>query len=166
MLRIPLRFMRKVFTNRESPWAKKDHDEAISIHAEDQIDPLYRKLNYQWRHALELKQNYRERRLEREKSLEKIPEQESKLVVHSFAPSPTVVLPRDDQLFAVLKISGLQHKVTKDDTVIIDKLPYDIGTQIVFDTVMLIGTPLYTVIGRPVIGEARVYASVEQQTLL
>ena len=46
-----------------------------------------------------------------------------------------------------------------------EKLPYDIGTQIVFDTVMLVGTPLFTLIGRPIISEAKVYVTVEQQTL-
>ncbi|OMJ93758.1 hypothetical protein SteCoe_3202 [Stentor coeruleus] len=165
MLRIPLRFMRSLFANRTTEWAKKDWKEVNEIHQESQIDPLYRKMKYKWQHPLELKKQYRERREEREKSLEKVPSQEGKLVIHSVTPIESVALPRDDQIFAVLKISGFQYKVTKDDLVMSEKLPYDIGQQIVFETVMLLGTPQYTLIGRPVVSNARVYATVEQQTL-
>lgn len=165
MLRIPLRFMRSLFANRTTEWAKKDWKEVNEIHQESQIDPLYRKIKYNWQHPLELKKQYRERRQEREKNLEKVPSQEGKLVIHSVTPIESVALPRDDQIFAVLKISGFQYKVTKDDLVISEKLPYDIGQQIVFDTVMLLGTPQYTLIGRPVVTNARVYATIEQQTL-
>lgn len=165
MLRIPLRFMRSVFTNRTSEWAKKDWKEVNEIHLENQIDPLYAKIKYRWQHPLELKKQYRERKKIRESSIVPVTDQESKLVVHSFSPVENVVLPRDDQIFAVIKIAGLQYKVTKDDTIIAEKLPYDIGTQVVFDSVMMIGTPQFTVIGRPVIGDAKVYVTVEQQSL-
>ena len=157
--------MRSIFANRTSDWSKKDWKEVNEIHLEDQIDPLYAKIKYRWQHPLELKKQYRERKIEREKSIGPIPEQESKLVVHSVTPIENVVIPTDKQIFAVLKISGLQYKVTKDDTIVAEKLPYDIGTQIVFDTVMLLGTPQFTVIGRPIINEAKVYVTVEQQTL-
>ncbi|OMJ72192.1 hypothetical protein SteCoe_29426 [Stentor coeruleus] len=165
MLRIPLRLMRSLFANRTTEWAKKDWKEVNEIHQESQIDPLYRKIKYQWQHPLELKKQYRERKQERENNIERVPTQEGKLVIHSVAPIESVVLPRDDQIFAVLKISGFQYKVTKDDLVMSEKLPYDIGQQVVFDTVMLLGTPQYTLIGRPIVNNARVYATIEQQTL-
>ena len=165
MLRIPLRLMKSVFANRVNEWATKDWKEVNDIHLESQISPLYTKLKYQWQHPLELKKQYRERKKIREEAISPAVEQPSKLVLHSFTPLESVDLPRDDQIFAVIKIAGLQYKVTKDDTIMAEKLPYDIGTQIVFDTVMLVGTPLFTLIGRPIISEAKVYVTVEQQTL-
>ena len=43
-----------------------------------------------------------------------------------------------------------------------DKLPYDIGTKVEFDSVLLVGTPSYSLIGRPVVETARVVAVVEE----
>lgn len=165
MLRIPFRLMRSAFKNRDSEWAKKDWKEVHEIHMEDQISRQYTKMNYIWQHPLELKQKYRERRKEREASIGNATEQESKFVVHAFEPVSSLPLPRDDQVFAVFSIAGIQYKVTKDDSVLSEKLDYDIGTQIAFDNVLLVGTPNYTIIGRPVIGDAKVYATVEQQVL-
>ena len=165
MLKILPRFMRSVFNGRTTDWAKKDLKEVHEIHLESQIDPLYAKLKYRWQHPLELKKQYKLRREEREKKIIPLPESDGKLVIHSEKPVESVILPRDDQLFAVLKIAGLQYKVTKDDTIIAEKLPYDIGTQVVFDSVLLLGTPQYTIIGRPLISDAKVYVTVEQQAL-
>lgn len=41
----------------------------------------------------------------------------------------------------------------------------DINTTLEFDKVLLVGSPDYTVLGRPFISDARVLATVEQQTL-
>lgn len=165
MFKASIRFMRSVFANRTTEWAQKDSKEALEIHLESQKNILYTKLKYKWQHPLELKKKYKERRIEREKNIEPMPSQDSKLVIHSTTPVDSIVLPRDDQIFVVFKIAGLQYKVTKDDTIIAQKLPYDIGTQISFDSVMLLGTPQYTLIGRPVINDAKVFVTVEQQTL-
>jgi large subunit ribosomal protein L21 len=165
MIKLQLRFMRSLFANRTSDWAKRDWKEVNEIHQESQIDPLYLKLKYRWQHPLELKKQYRARRAEREQSISPQPAQESKLVVHSFSPISQVTLPRDDQIFAVFKISGFQYKATKDDQIIAEKLPHEIGTQVVFDDVLLVGTPMYTIIGRPIVGNAKVYVTVEQHML-
>jgi large subunit ribosomal protein L21 len=165
MFKASIRFMRSVFANRTTEWAQKDSKEALEIHLESQKNILYTKLKYKWQHPLELKKKYKERRIEREKNIEPMPSQDSKLVIHSTTPVDSIALPRDDQIFVVFKIAGLQYKVTKDDTIIAQKLPYDIGTQISFDSVMLLGTPQYTLIGRPVINDAKVFVTVEQQTL-
>lgn len=165
MLRIPIRLLRSAFKNRDSEWAKKDWKEVHEIHREDQVSQQYTRMNYLWQHPLELKQKYKERRKIREESIEKVQNHECKTVLHSFQPVNEVPLPRDDQIFAVFTIAGSQYKVTKDDSILAEKLPYEIGTQVVFDNVALIGTPSYTIIGRPSVGNAKVYVTVEQQVL-
>lgn len=62
----------------------------------------------------------------------------------------------EDQIFDVIQFNGFQHKITKDDTLILDKINVDIGKIIVFDKVLLIGTPEYTSVGRPYITSATV----------
>jgi large subunit ribosomal protein L21 len=65
----------------------------------------------------------------------------------------------------VVTISGSQHKVMKDDLVLSNYLEgYDINDQVVFDGVMMIGTKDFTMIGRPWVTSAKVYATVEEQT--
>lgn len=71
-----------------------------------------------------------------------------------------------DTLFAIVDINNQQHKVIKDDVVMVNKLPHDIGTELVFDKVLLVGGATSTVIGRPIVATARVHAVVEEQTRL
>lgn len=119
----------------------------------------------QMRYPLELKKQHWEWKKICEKIIFPSSERPSKLVVHSFTPLESVALPRDDQVFTVLKISGLQYKVTKDDTIngwgitllyLVHRL-YSISDDL--------GTPQFTVIVRPIISEAKVYVTVEQQAL-
>ena len=78
-----------------------------------------------------------------------------KFVVHDV--KKEIALPAlEDQIFAVIQFNGFQHKITKDDTLILDKMDVDIGKVIVFDKVLLIGTPEYTSLGRPYVGSATV----------
>ncbi len=59
--------------------------------------------------------------------------------------------------FAVFQILGSQHKVTIDDVVIADKIEnIDIGQQLTFDEVFLVGQKDKTIIGRPVVPGAKV----------
>ena len=67
-------------------------------------------------------------------------------------------------MFAVLKIYNMQYKVTKDDRVMVEKLEYDVGQQIEFEEVLLVGTKDYTCIGRPTVKKAKILATVEEQT--
>jgi large subunit ribosomal protein L21 len=55
--------------------------------------------------------------------------------------------------------------VVKDDLLKIDKLDHPVGVQVSFDHVMLVGTPMYTMLGRPFVGASKVFATVEEQTL-
>ena len=54
--------------------------------------------------------------------------------------------------------------MTVDDTVVVDTLPYDVGSIIKFSDIMLVGTKDFTTIGRPFIGGAVVKFEVEEQT--
>ena len=53
----------------------------------------------------------------------------------------------------------------KDDILLANYLEsYDINEQIVFDSVLLVGSKEFTLLGRPVVKSAKVYATVEEQT--
>lgn len=53
----------------------------------------------------------------------------------------------------------------KDDIVLSNWLKdYDINDQVVFDGVLMIGTKDFTLLGRPNVNSAKVYATVEEQT--
>ena len=55
----------------------------------------------------------------------------------------------------------------KDDLILSNLLKdYDINEQIIFDGVLLIGTRDFTLLGRPFVGSARVFATVEEQSEL
>lgn len=165
MLKVTCRFFRNVFKGRKTPWSQKDFEETQSIHNEVMLNRTYQKFVHMWKHPLELKKLYRERRETREAQISPAPEEPPKLVVHSFAPVESIPLPRQDQIFAVLRINGFQYKVTQDDLLVTHRLPYDIGVKVEFDSVLLVGTPMYTLIGRPVVATAKVIASVEENTL-
>jgi large subunit ribosomal protein L21 len=90
--------------------------------------------------------------------------QEEKFVVHN-SEKEIAIPAKDENLFAVIHFKGLQHKVIKNDVIILEKIPLEVGQTFVFDKIMLIGTTDYTSLGRPYISSAKVLANVEQQTL-
>ncbi len=47
----------------------------------------------------------------------------------------------------------------------VEKLNYDIGDQICFDQIMMMAGKEFTVLGRPLLTNAKVFATVEQQCL-
>jgi len=69
-----------------------------------------------------------------------------------------------EQIFAVFRMANRQHKVMKDDRVMVEKIPYEVGTKICIDEVLMIGTKDYTAIGRPKVSAAKVFATVEECT--
>jgi len=81
----------------------------------------------------------------------------------------TSALPKLDmsEAFAVFKSSVMhQHKVTVGDLVQCEKLHRrEAGEKLVFGTVLLVGTKMFTIIGKPTVAYAKVKATVEQQTL-
>jgi large subunit ribosomal protein L21 len=71
--------------------------------------------------------------------------------------------PNPDQVFAVVRVKGLQYKVSKDDRVMCELLEdFEVGAQIELEDVLLVGTKDYTCVGRPVVSKARVFATVEE----
>jgi large subunit ribosomal protein L21 len=153
-----------IMQGRTTAWAQRDFQESKDIHSEVQLPQAYQKITYDWQHNLALKAKYRARREAREAQITPAPHQDPALVIHSFD-RPEVTQPRPDQIYAVVKIGGLQYKVAKDDSVMVEKLPHEVGSQVVFDQVFLLGSPTFTLVGRPVVGCAKVYATVEEQTL-
>lgn len=91
-------------------------------------------------------------------------EQQEKFVIHNPDLPVTVPAP-DEETFAIVNISGFQYKVMKDDLILANYLEgYDINQQVIFDGVLLVGTKEYTLVGRPFVKSAKVYATVEEQT--
>lgn len=66
-------------------------------------------------------------------------------------------------MFAVIELAGKQHKVLKDETIMVEKLEHEVGTKLVLDQVLLVGTKDYTSVGRPFVESAKVYVSIEEQ---
>ena len=80
---------------------------------------------------------------------------------------PITIPPKEEETFAVVVIGGSQHKVMKDDVLLANYLAeYDINDQVVFDGVLIVGTKEFTLLGRPSVNCAKVYATVEEQTEL
>jgi len=79
-------------------------------------------------------------------------------------PEEGITLPANpDETFAVIRIKGLQYKVSKDDRVMSELLEdFEVGTQIELEDVLLVGTKDYTCVGRPQVKSARVFATVEE----
>jgi large subunit ribosomal protein L21 len=66
--------------------------------------------------------------------------------------------------FAVIKTGGKQYKVSKGDSIKIEKLSdtAQIGDKITFDKVLLVDNGKDTTIGTPYILEAKVEATIEE----
>ncbi len=113
----------------------------------------------QWQKPLLRKQIQRERRLSN--PVEPKPAADEVLYVHH--PEQGILLPPNpEQIFAVVRIKGLQYKVTRDDRVMSELLDLEVGTQVELEDVLLVGTQDYTCIGRPNVKKARVLATVEE----
>lgn len=70
--------------------------------------------------------------------------------------------------FAVIKTGGKQYKVSKGDTLKIEKLlgSYKVGDKIVFDKVLLVDNGKDTTIGTPFISGAKVEATLVKSAKL
>eukprot|EP00933_Yihiella_yeosuensis_P012883 TRINITY_DN12223_c0_g1_i3.p1 TRINITY_DN12223_c0_g1~~TRINITY_DN12223_c0_g1_i3.p1 ORF type:complete len:374 (+),score=56.42 TRINITY_DN12223_c0_g1_i3:110-1231(+) len=89
--------------------------------------------------------------------------------------SPRPELPHPDdfdriksqEVFAIFKSNAHhQHKVTVGDLVQCEKLHRrEAGEKVVFGTVLLVGSKEFTILGKPTVPYAKVYATIEQQTL-
>lgn len=66
--------------------------------------------------------------------------------------------------FAVVRLGGTQYKVTHDDVIVAEKLDVAVGTTLILDEVLLVGSEAATVVGRPTIPNAKVICQIEEQT--
>lgn len=74
--------------------------------------------------------------------------------------------PRSAQggVFAAIIIGPRQFKVGPGDVLYTDRIPGEVNSEYVFDKVLLIGTLKWSIFGRPLIPNARVKATIEEQT--
>ena len=72
----------------------------------------------------------------------------------------------DHKIFAVIKFKGLQHKITKDDTIMLEKIDgLEVGDTFFFDNVLLVASDEYTSVGRPFVRSAKVLATIQEHSL-
>ena len=67
-------------------------------------------------------------------------------------------------MYAVVKTGGKQYRVTKDDTILVEKLDADEGQTVTLSDVMLLGDGDKVTVGNPVVANASVEAQVVNQT--
>ena len=67
-------------------------------------------------------------------------------------------------MYAVVKTGGKQYRVTKDDTILVEKLDVAEGAQITLNDVIMLGDGQKVTFGRPTIADASVEAMVMSQT--
>jgi large subunit ribosomal protein L21 len=80
-------------------------------------------------------------------------------VVRTPPPAP----PPPPTRFAVVALSGTQYKVAPDDLICVEKLELPVGATMEARRVLLVGEAQATIIGSPLIENALVRATVEEQ---
>ena len=63
-------------------------------------------------------------------------------------------------MYAVIQTGGKQYRVSEGDTIEVEKLPAEVGAEVLFDQVLLIGTEQDTRLGTPLVTGATVSAKV------
>jgi ribosomal protein L21 len=71
-----------------------------------------------------------------------------------------------DNSFAVVHMGAHQFKVTAGDVIMVQKIEAEVGKDIILKKVLLVGTETLTKIGTPLLPDAKVLATVEEQTLM
>lgn len=66
-------------------------------------------------------------------------------------------------MYAVVKTGGKQYRVSKGDKVKIEKIPGDVGTDVSFDQVLMIGGTDDVKVGTPHVSGATVSARIVKQ---
>jgi len=66
--------------------------------------------------------------------------------------------------FGIVRVGSAQFKVSRDDLIFVDKLSgRKLHEQVLLDDVLMISSRYHSKIGRPMLGDAKVYATVEEQ---
>jgi large subunit ribosomal protein L21 len=66
-------------------------------------------------------------------------------------------------MFAVIKSGGRQYKVSVGERLEVNRLPVEPGTQVAFDEVLLISDANGTMVGNPLVENALVLATADEQ---
>ena len=66
-------------------------------------------------------------------------------------------------MYAIVETGGKQYRVTQGDTFHVEKLPFDRGTTVALDRVLMIGGEEAVHIGTPVVDGAKVVCTVLEQ---
>ena len=66
-------------------------------------------------------------------------------------------------MYAVIKTGGKQYRVQAGEKLKIEQIPADVGSQIVLDQVLMVGTGETVTIGQPLVAGAQVSATVVSQ---
>ncbi|CAK84845.1 unnamed protein product (macronuclear) [Paramecium tetraurelia] len=152
----------RLFTFSEY-FKERDKAEIFEYYNNKFTDKRYIMYTQKWRNDLEKKAKRRARHQELERQRTLPVAQECKFIVHDQLKG--IELPTSLK-FAVCKIGNSQYKVVKDDQIITEFMEgLDINTTIELDQVLMVGAKDYTVLGRPFVENAKVLATVEQQTL-
>ena len=67
-------------------------------------------------------------------------------------------------MYAVIKTGGKQYRVSKDDTLTIERLEGEAGGTITFEDVLMVGEGEKVKIGTPIVKGAKVTAELVEQT--
>jgi large subunit ribosomal protein L21 len=66
-------------------------------------------------------------------------------------------------MYAVVSTGGKQYKVQQGETLRIEKIPGEVGTQVTFDRVLMVADGENVRVGQPVVEKAAVTASIVEQ---
>ena len=66
----------------------------------------------------------------------------------------------DSLVYAVIKSGGKQYKVSLGDVVRMERLNHEVGTDVIFDQVLAVNDDEKTVIGSPLVQNARVSGTI------
>lgn len=66
-------------------------------------------------------------------------------------------------MYAVVNTGGKQYKVQKGETLRIEKIPGEVGSQVTFDKVLMVADGENVRVGQPLLEKAAVMASIVEQ---
>ena len=67
-------------------------------------------------------------------------------------------------MYALVRTGGKQYRVSKDDTILVERIPADEGAEVILDDIVMLGDGDKVTIGTPRVEGAAVSATVMRQT--
>lgn len=65
-------------------------------------------------------------------------------------------------MYAIVKTGGKQYRVQAGDTITIEKLSSEVGSEVAFEEVLLIGQEGRSIVGKPIVAGASVTGVVQE----